>query len=435
MKVELHLLQSFPPHNLNRDDSGAPKDAEFGGHRRARLSSQSLKRAIRTSEIFKQIVADPEREGIRTRRLVKCLREMLMEEHKMDEPTAQTLARAATEALLKKVGPDDVSNVLYYAARAELRDLARRLAESEEARKAASASAETPPEVPAEEGEPAKGRKKGKKAPGNALQKAVGPIVEQFVKVHKGKTMAADVALFGRMLAEEPSLKLDAACQVAHALSVDRVAPAFDYFTAVDDLKDPEEEDAGADMIGTVGFNAACFYRYAVVDVRQLEKNLNGDGQAARDAVRAFLTAAVVALPTGKQNSFAAQARPELVMAVVRRGGVPLSLVNAFAEPVRPKDHSVAYHATERLAAHWAAMEAMYDGLLPDAASPEVFVATPYQAALESKKAEERLAQHALAPRWVPTVQEVIAKTMAALDAPLSTGANGTGTGSSEAQA
>ncbi len=380
MKVELHLLQSVPPSNLNRDDSGAPKDAHFGGHRRARLSSQSLKRAIRTSETFHRIVS--ERVGIRTRRAVAYLRDRLVDNHEMDSASAQALARSAVEALLKKVGDDDRSNVLYYAARPELDDLAARLINDDDATEAAAAVAEATASLPEDE----KLSKEQAKAVDDAkkpLDKAAGVLVKQFVKDYKGKTSAADIALFGRMLAEEPTLNIDAACQVAHALSVDRVAPAYDYFTAVDDLKDAAEDDAGAGMIGTTGFTSACFYRYAVVDVDQLAQNLDGDREAARDAVRAFLTAAVTALPSGKQNSFAAQVRPEVVMAVVRRDGMPLSLVNAFAAPVQPKEQSLAYHATEKLAEQWNAMETMYGGLMPDAAPTEVFVATPHVEALD----------------------------------------------------
>ena len=380
MKVELHLLQSVPPSNLNRDDTGAPKDAHFGGHRRARLSSQSLKRAIRTSDTFRQIVSD--RVGLRTRRSVKYLRERLTGEHGMAEGNAQALARAAVEALLKKVGDDDRSNVLYYAARPELDDLAARLAGDDDATAAAEGVAAAVAGLPEDE-KPTKEQQKAVDDAKKPLDKAVGALVKQFVKDYQGKTSAADIALFGRMLAEEPSLNIDAACQVAHALSVDRVAPAFDYFTAVDDLKQgSEDEDKGAGMIGTTGFTSACFYRYAVVDVDQLTRNLGGDREAARDAVRAFLTAAVTALPSGKQNSFAAQVRPELVMAVVRHDGMPLSLVNAFAAPITPDGQRLAYHAAEALSKEWAAMEGMYADLLPDGQAPEVFIATPHRAAL-----------------------------------------------------
>ena len=402
MKVELHLLQSVPPSNLNRDDSGTPKDAHFGGHRRARLSSQSLKRAIRTSETLRQIVSD--RVGLRTRRSVKYLRERLMDEHGIAEGNAHALARAAVEALLKKVGDDDRSNVLYYAARPELDDLAARLADDGDATFAAEGVAAAVADLPEDE-KPTKEQQKAVDDAKKPLDKAAADLVKQFVKDYQNKTSAADIALFGRMLAEEPKLNIDASCQVAHALSVDRVAPAFDYFTAVDDLKqNDDDEDKGAGMIGTTGFTSACFYRYAVVDVDQLAENLGGDREAARDAVRAFLTAAVTALPSGKQNSFAAQVRPEFVMAVVRHDGMPLSLVNAFAAPIRPEGKSLAYHATEALIQHWSDIEGMYAGLLPDSKAAEVFIATPHRDALGD-----------LAQATQGTVREVIDRVDAAL--------------------
>src|SRR5690606_20480338 len=312
MKIELHLLQSVPPSNLNRDDSGTPKDAHFGGHRRARLSSQSLKRAIRTSEIFSKIVGS--RVGVRTRLAVKYLTERLVSEHEVSDLTAHTIARSAVEALLKKVGNDGRSNVLYYAARPELNDLAARLASSNEVVAAGEAAAGA--ESAVADGEtPSSEQQKAIDGFLKTLAASTGPVVARFIKDYQGKTSAADIALFGRMLAEEPSLNIDAARQVAHAISIDRVAPAFDYFTAVDDLKSTEgDDDQGAGMIGTTGFTSACFYRYAVIDFDQRVKNLDGDVAMARDTVRACVTAAVTALPSGKQTSFAAQVRPEFVM-------------------------------------------------------------------------------------------------------------------------
>ena len=415
MKIELHLLQSVPPANLNRDDTGAPKDAEFGGHRRARLSSQSLKRAIRTSDVFRRIVS--ENVGIRTRRAVPYLVRVLTEDHSVDERTARTLAGAAVTSLLASgLDEKDQTSVLYYAAHGELRDLARRLADADlDAETSALHGAQD--DLPTEEGaKPSKEQKKAVDDADKALGKAVAPVVKTFVKEHKGKTSASDIALFGRMLAEEPQLNLEAACQVAHALSVDRVAPQFDYFTAVDDLKSTAEaDDAGAGMIGTTGFNAACYYRYAVIDADALAQNLDGDRGAARDTVRAFLTAAVTALPSGKQNSFAAQVRPELAMAVVRHDRMPLSLVNAFADPVRTNGRSMAYHAAEKLAGHWAEMEAMYAGLLPDEEAPAVFVSTPHRDALAAADGP-----HALGDAWRESVRAVIdgvVETMGADDA------------------
>jgi len=142
---------------------------------------------------------------------------------------------------------------------------------------------------------------------------------------------SADIALFGRMLAEHPGLGVDAACQVAHAISTHRVDLEMDFYTAVDDLNPGEETGAG--MMGTTSYNSACFYRYALLDRNQLVKNL-GDGTSAEDVIADFLRASVMAIPTGKQNSFAAQNLPDFGLFIVRRNGAPLSLANAFAKPV-----------------------------------------------------------------------------------------------------
>ena len=134
------------------------------------------------------------------------------------------------------------------------------------------------------------------------------------------------------MLAEKPALGLDAACQVAHALSTHRITMEMDFFTAVDDLN--PEDTAGAGMMGLTGFNSACFYRYARIDWKQLITNLDGDANLARRTVEAFMRATVAAVPTGKQNSCAAHNPPSFLLAVVRQDGMGWSLANAFERPV-----------------------------------------------------------------------------------------------------
>jgi CRISPR system Cascade subunit CasC len=169
---------------------------------------------------------------------------------------------------------------------------------------------------------------------------------------------ARDVALFGRMLADLPEARVDAACQVAHAISTNRVNMEFDYYTAVDDLK--PEDTQGADMIGDVQFNSACFYRYLNVDIEQLAANLGDDRAAAIETVRAFIQAAIEAIPTGKQNSMAAQNPPSLVLAVVRRHGA-WSLANAFVEPVRPTaNENLIVGSIRKLDEYWARLSGMY---------------------------------------------------------------------------
>ncbi len=169
---------------------------------------------------------------------------------------------------------------------------------------------------------------------------------------------AADLALFGRMLADLPEKNVDAAAQVAHALSTNRVSPEFDYFTAVDDLNPKEETGAG--MIGTVEFNSACFYRYSNVDLGQLISNLKGDADLARRTLEAFIRATVMAVPSGKQNSMAAHNPPSFVMAVLRQAGM-WSLANAFLDPVRPAgDGDLMCKSIQRLDRHWGELTRMY---------------------------------------------------------------------------
>lgn len=169
---------------------------------------------------------------------------------------------------------------------------------------------------------------------------------------------AVDVALFGRMLADLPSVNQDAACQVAHVISTHRVEREFDYFTAVDDKGDADETGAG--MIGQVEFNSATLYRYAVLDLRKLLDNLQGDVELALSAVEAFTRALALAIPSGKQNSFAAHNPPEFAGLCLRHA-TPLSLANAFEKPVTPRaDQALTEQSVERLAAYESKLAAVY---------------------------------------------------------------------------
>jgi CRISPR system Cascade subunit CasC len=160
------------------------------------------------------------------------------------------------------------------------------------------------------------------------------------------------------MLADLPDKSVDAACQVAHSLSTNRVSMEMDYFTAVDDLK-TKAEDAGADMIGTVEFNSSCFYRYANVDTTQLAKNLGDDHELAVRTVAAFIRASVDAIPTGKQNSMAAQNPPSLVLAVVRKTGM-WSLANAFVKPVVGDKDGLVANSIASLDGYWGQLTKMF---------------------------------------------------------------------------
>jgi CRISPR system Cascade subunit CasC len=149
------------------------------------------------------------------------------------------------------------------------------------------------------------------------------------------------------MLAEATDLGVDAAAQVAHAISTHKLSQEMDYWTAADDLKDRSEgEDAGAGMLGTAEFNASLFYRYACLNVDQLgrnlgEKNENGEwpngSELTAKTIKAFLLASYDAIPTGKLNGHAHFSPPIFTLAVVRKKGMPLNLCNAFLDPVSAK--------------------------------------------------------------------------------------------------
>jgi CRISPR system Cascade subunit CasC len=353
MRIEIHVLQNFAPSNLNRDDTGSPKDAEFGGYRRARVSSQCLKRAVRG--YFKsEKLLDPHHLAERTKRLAQEVSERLITK-KRPEAEAFRAAKAAVSAFLPKSEDKDEHKTPYllFLGTSEIE---RFTTEVDKHWEAFSAIPETPPaDASAAEAPKTKGRGKSKPPEGPKVPDGFAKAVEKLLDGGK----ASDLALFGRMLADLPENNVDAACQVAHCISTNKIhTTEMDYFTAVDDLK--PDDTAGADMIGTVEFNSACFYRYANLDVGQLAKNLQNDAALARKTAGAFLKAFVHAIPTGKQNTFAAHNPPSLVFVAVRTGG-PVSLANAFVKPVTPRgEESLVGKSIEALDAYYGRLVKMY---------------------------------------------------------------------------
>jgi CRISPR system Cascade subunit CasC len=170
---------------------------------------------------------------------------------------------------------------------------------------------------------------------------------------------AVDLAMFGRMLADLPEYNIDGACQEAHATSTHKIDAEIDFFTAVDE-KQPEES-MGAGMMGTVEFDAPCYYRYACIDMRQMVKNLGGDIDLAQDGAKAFIEAFACAIPGGKQNTFAAHNPPSMLLAVVRERGNPWNLLNAFERPVRPdRDGGMIAASVKALCDYWDALVSFY---------------------------------------------------------------------------
>lgn len=352
MFVELHLLQNFAPSNLNRDDTGAPKDCEFGGYRRARISSQSLKRAIRTT-FGSEDSLTAEYLAQRTKRILDRIAASLEADGRPAE-RARSVAQAALAAIDLRVGADGKTEYLLFVGARETDALAALCSKYWDPLSTAGQQLieqrtqrvldKKPP--PSKEDET------------RLVVKALPPEAPKALSAALDGGRAADLALFGRMLADLPERNVDAAAQVAHAISTNRVATEFDFYTAVDDLR--PEDTAGADMLGTVEFNSACFYRYANVDLEQLKANLGGDEDLAQRTIDAFLRASIAAIPTGKQNSFAAQNPPSFVMAVARRSGL-WSLANAFLRPIRPDDGGdLVEKSVAALDQYWGELTSMY---------------------------------------------------------------------------
>jgi CRISPR system Cascade subunit CasC len=335
--IEYHLIQNFAPSNLNRDDTGSPKEALFGGHRRARVSSQCFKRAIRLTAKEHDLIA-AEFRGVRTKKLKAMLLERLTGR---DAAEAQDKIEAALGAAGLQL-KDDKTEYLLFLGEAEVAGFAALIEQHWDELTAAPVASE----------------KKSKKESKASAKASVPAEVVKKAKALLDGGKAVDVALFGRMLADLPEVNQDAACQVAHALSTHRVEREFDYFTAVDDR--PDVDETGAGMIGQVEFNSATFYRYAVIDANKLLGNLQRDAELSLSALTAFTQAMARAIPTGKQNSFAAHNPPSFIGVCIRHGS-PLNLANAFEKPVFARlDNSLTTQSVARLAEYEAKLAPVY---------------------------------------------------------------------------
>lgn len=337
--VEFHLIQNFAPSNLNRDDTGAPKDALFGGHRRARVSSQCFKRAIRLHARSVDPAAASDR-GVRTKKLLDLLTKRLVKMGHGNEGECKPRIELALGAAGLRLGEDGKTEYLLFLGQREIDAFAALIHDHWDDLAV----------TPAEAGTPKKSKKESKADAPEAVKKKAQKLLDG------GK--AVDVALFGRMLADLPEANQNAACQVAHALSTHRVEREFDYFTAVDDEGGADETGAG--MIGQVEFNSATFYRYAVLDADKLLENLQGDSGLALAGTTAFTDALARAIPTGKQNTFAAHNPPSFVGVVIRHAS-PFNLANAFEKPVWPdRNKALTTQSVEALATHERQLAGFY---------------------------------------------------------------------------
>jgi CRISPR system Cascade subunit CasC len=304
--IQLHLLTSYPPANLNRDDLGQPKTARLGGVERLRISSQSLKRAWRTSDVFKEALTGTI--GMRTKRLgveaFEALKKAGIAEKKAEEWAKKI---AAVYGAAKKENPLEIGQLVHVSPeeRKSLDELVARIAAEDRA-----------------------------------------PKDDELDALLHEQT-AVDIAMFGRMLADKPKHNIEAAIQVAHAIGVHASPIEDDYFTAVDDLN--RDDETGAGHVGEAGFAAAVFYEYICIDREHLKENLGGDEVLTERALRALTEAALKVAPTGKQNSYASRAYAHFALAE-KGNQQPRSLSLAFLKPVTGQDYaSVATSALLQL--------------------------------------------------------------------------------------
>jgi CRISPR system Cascade subunit CasC len=349
MFLELHILQSFAPSNLNRDDIGQPKSTDFGGVRRARISSQCQKRAIRLHPAFGEATGVPL--ATRTKMITSDLKERL-HAGGCEAERADQLATVFAETYSGKLDEKRKGEtaVLLYLSDSELSEAAKVLLANQETLSKLAASDE-----PSSKG-------KGKKAKSDDGAGAdMAALVKGLVKQTENRTSAPDIALYGRMLAYRPETNIDAACQVAHAISTHGIGRMeTDYYTAMDDIKQ-RQNDPSAGFLDVAYFTSACFYRYMRIDVNLLRQTL-ADADLTRRTVEGFLRAAEAAVPSGKINSHAQHSRPSLMLSVVRpEGSDGWSLVNAFERPI-PARNGVVQASADALLEKFAALQGFYGG-------------------------------------------------------------------------
>lgn len=282
--VDMHAIQIVPPSNLNRDDTGSPKTAQYGGVKRARVSSQSWKRAMR--EYF-NVEGEISNVGVRTLEIVKYVAEKIIE---LDDSISMEVAMAKAKDVIEKSQiklSDNKAKALFFLGDTQAKGLAKAAINDESDKKK----------------------------------------IEEILNGNK----PIDIALFGRMVADNPLLNEDASSQVAHAISTHGVQTEFDFYTAVDDLA--PEDNAGAGMLGTIEFNSSTLYRYANVAIHEFANQIE-DKEAVINAIKLYIKAFVNSMPTGKINTFANQTLPQFVMVTLRKDR-PINLISAFEEPVR----------------------------------------------------------------------------------------------------
>ncbi len=289
--IQLHLLTNYGPSNLNRDDLGRPKTAIVGGAQRLRISSQSLKRAWRTSDIFKSALDG--HIGTRTKIMGKAICDKLVKKGIPEKKAKEWAASIAGVFGKCKKDSFEIEQLAHFS----------------------------PEEVSAID---------------VLVAKLNSDPSEDDLKLLREDHKAVDISMFGRMLADQPRANTEAAVQVAHAFTVHKTAVEDDYFTAVDDLN-KHEERSGSAHIGEAEFGAGLFYLYICIDRKLLVENLGNDETLAKKAIKALVETAATVSPTGKQNSFASRAYASYILAE-KTDKQPCSLAVAFLKPATVSD-------------------------------------------------------------------------------------------------
>lgn len=299
--VQFHLLTSYGPSNPNRDDQGRPKQALVGGVPRLRMSSQSVKRALRESSFFALDLQG--HIGTRTKLLQGELRERLSRKGIADKVAAEAATQVAgifgkLDVAKEKDGGETVKATTLAFISPQEWQLAEELAER-------AAAGEALP--------------KDKDLKKLVLRRADG---------------AVDIAMFGRMLADDADFNRDAAVQVAHAITTHAAQAEEDWYSAVDDLN--KAEDTGAGHLGETAFGSGIYYQYVCVNCDLLVENLGGDRELAARGIEALARALPQTSPAGKQNSFAHRPMAFYVRAEAGKRA-PRDLSGAFFTPVDRK--------------------------------------------------------------------------------------------------
>lgn len=307
--LDIHAIQTVPPANINRDDTGSPKTAQYGGVTRARVSSQSWKRAIR--KYFNEN-GDVENVGIRSLEIVKYVANKIIE--KDDSISIEDAMVMADKTIndAKISTKEQKAKALFFLS-------------DKQAEKLAQAS----------------------------IDKVTD---KKELEVILNDDISIDIALFGRMVADNTILNEDASSQVAHAISTHAIQSEFDFFTAVDDLA--PEDNAGAGMLGTVEYNSSTLYRYANIALHDFYRQLE-DKEETVNATKLFVKSFVESMPTGKINTFANQTLPQAVVVSLRIDR-PLNMVSAFEEPIK-SDNGYVDKSIEKLFAEYTKYDKILD--------------------------------------------------------------------------